>query len=303
MHVAQPSRASRRPRGASRSLRSDGNDLRYGEMTGDCDKNFLLVLEPNPMSLRTRFILPTSILALALVAGCGFRRVAPSCTSGCADLGPTPVDLAAATPDLVGPVTSDLLDSSGLTGVQGVGSTTVATVDLSKLGTVDWVHWGYPNSWDAVRKSGVTQRIGSFASISGNGVTGYTNSVVSFGWTDGAAPNQSVASTASGVFLVGQGDGFTLTVPAGLEPQTLELYVAGYQSAGELHAYLSDIPDQDYTDRSFARSGTGIDGQYNATYTLRFRSRSANQTLSLQWRAYSLSAADGNVALQAAALH
>jgi hypothetical protein len=191
----------------------------------------------------------------------------------------------------------DLGDDPSFRGVAGQGATTAANVDLTVEGTRNWVHWGYLAAAGTDRKAAAVS-LTDYATISGGPVDDYDNNTVLFRWSDGA-PDADVGGTSTGIFIRGADDGFRLAVPAGDVAQTLVVFVGGYKSRGALHAEVSDAPSLAYDDASFSRDDAGI---YNATYTLRFRAGSSGQTLTVKWAAQTISANDGNVALQAIAL-
>lgn len=218
----------------------------------------------------------------ALAAGCGFKPTQPA------------ADLGSAT---------DLYDP-GPAGLQGSGALTDATVDLTGVGTRDWIHWGYLGLEFVDRKAGNHDLISTYTEVGTANVAGYDNNTISYGWSDGDV-HPRLDGTTSGIYVVGMGNGFFFTVPAGTAPQTLEVYVGGYQSRGSFHAELSGgvgAGTATFDDNNFSRDDTGI---YNATYTLRFRTTDDGETLTVKWTAQSLTAGStgGNVAIQAAALH
>jgi len=179
----------------------------------------------------------------------------------------------------------------------GASELTPASVDLTAEGMRDWVHWGHQSPDGVDRNAAVTPLVSGLSLLGNVQLQGYGNNLVAFSWTNGT-PNAQVTTTA-GVFVVGVGRGFSVTVPANTTVQTVKLYVGGYQSRGQVRAHLSDSSVSDYIDATFSRSDGSL---YNATYTFTFKAASPNQTLILQWQALSLSQTDGNVTLQAVAL-
>jgi hypothetical protein len=221
-----------------------------------------------------------ALVLAAFAAGCGFKATQP------ADLG----------------TGTDLYDP-GPAGLQGAGALTDAAVDLTSVGTRDWIHWGYLGLEMIDRKASGHGLITTDTEIGTANVGGYANNTVSYAWSDGDV-HPRLDGTTSGIYVIGAGNGFFFTVPAGTAPQTLEVYVGGYQSRGQLHAELSGGAGggaASFDDSSFSRDDSV---PYNATYTLRFRTTSDGQTLTVKWTAQSLTAGSsgGNVTLQAAAL-
>jgi hypothetical protein len=188
-------------------------------------------------------------------------------------------------------------DGAGPGRLNGSGAATQLKVDLTSAGTIDWAHFGYPNSGDMDHKRNVSPQIGYYRTLSGYVPSLYTNDPVSFAWQDGTLTSM-VSGTTTGMYQTGVGDGFQFTVPASPEMHTLVVYVAGYRSNGKLTASLSDHSAPDYSDASFSRSDDQI---YDATYTLTFNAAGPGETLTVTWAAASV-IMDGNVALQGAAL-
>jgi hypothetical protein len=240
--------------------------------------------------MRARLLVP--LLFAFPYTGCGFRAVQAPDLSTNGD----GKDMAAALDIAVAPPAD--LTASTLRGVLGAGAISVSAVDLTQRGTRDWEHWGYLTASGVDRKANVTAALGAFSELGSAAVQYYDNNTTNFSWSDGDL-HPSVAGTTTGVYIVGVNEGFRLTVPADVVEQTLELYVGGFHGRGALHAEVSDAPLLGYDDASFSRDDAGL---FNATYTLRFRAASAGQTLTVTWSAQSLSQADGNVTLQAAAL-
>jgi hypothetical protein len=221
------------------------------------------------------------------------------------DLGIEPPDLASAdggrpAGDLALPVV-DLARPADLTPVTGhlTGSAgaTLALVDLSSEGVIDWAHWGFPVGGDEDHKAAVTSEISYYTTLSGNTATGYANNPSRFAWHDGTLTTTE-AGTPTGMYRQGVADGFRITVPASTKSRTLLVFVGGYRSNGKLSVSLSDHSAPDYVDASFSRTDTQI---YNVTYTLVFNAAHDGETLAVIWEAASV-VMDGNVALEAAAL-
>lgn len=221
---------------------------------------------------------PWLYLTLALICpACGFHAAARGSDGGAPDLGG--------------------LDLGFALGLSGSAAVSASTIDLTNEGTRDWAHWGYQQPSAVDRKALATSLLPNQIPIGAGALQTYTNDSVIYTWSDGA--EHPTLSTSGGIYQLGTDGGFTLDIPADPAGQTLLLYVGGYKSRGELHATLSDAPDQAYDDASFSGDN---DLEYNATYTVHFRAASPGQRLSIVWRAQSTSAADGNVTLQAAAL-
>jgi hypothetical protein len=124
----------------------------------------------------------------------------------------------------------------------------------------------------------------------------YLDNINGYSWTDGM-PTVNAVATRSGIYIVGTGNSFTITVPADTTSRTVKVYVGGWMSAGTLTAHLSDNSTADYTDSSFSNNGAS----YYAVYTITYKASAANQNLTVRWQMAS-GAAGGNVTLQAVTL-
>jgi len=179
---------------------------------------------------------------------------------------------------------------AGSGSLQGSGTSANTAVNLTTVGTTDWVHWG-----DSAlnRKAAVTPQLSTYTAVGGAPQI-YGNDARSLSWTDGT-PTASIASDTNGFYLGGSGAGFSFTAPADNTTRTLSVYVGGYASGGTLTAHLSDGSAADFTDvTAFAN------GQYDRNYTLTYNAAAAGQTLTITWV---MSAGGGNVTLNGAALH
>jgi hypothetical protein len=182
--------------------------------------------------------------------------------------------------------------SGGL--LSGGSASSPPAVQLSNEGTDDWAHWGLNAAGDFDHKSGVTQQIARYAQIGSGTVARYTSNLVKYSWT-GGTPTASSTETDAAVFLVGNGQGFRITVPADSTQRTLKLYVGGWQAACHVRAFLSDGSATEYTD-SYDAAATSV----NKVYTLTFKAASTGQSLIVEATVDSQHDPNGNVTLQAA---
>ncbi|MGA2882860.1 MAG: hypothetical protein ABSG13_28250, partial [Bryobacteraceae bacterium] len=183
---------------------------------------------------------------------------------------------------------------SGGGALAGSGTTSSAAVNLTSEGSADWVHWG---DGTLNRKSGVTPQLSTFTSVGGAGASVYGNDPRPVNWTDGT-PVASNTNNTNGVFIAGEGQGFSFTAPADTATRTLVVHVGGWYSEGTLTAHLSDQSAPDYTDVTTSAM-IGANGQYDCNYTLTYSAASSGQILTVSWI---MSSGSGNVTLNAAAL-
>ncbi|MBB4690527.1 hypothetical protein [Paractinoplanes abujensis] len=109
-------------------------------------------------------------------------------------------------------------------------------VDLSAEGTSDWVHWGLDGTFSLERDRG-----GDFRILEGAPTAPrfrHSLSPAQFTWS-GGDPVATAAGTRTGIRTCGQGNGFTLSAPAGTTPRILKLYLGSVSARGKLTARLS----------------------------------------------------------------
>jgi hypothetical protein len=173
-----------------------------------------------------------------------------------------------------------------------------ATVNLTSEGSADWIHWGLETNSLFNRKSTATPQLGDFTKIGDNPVQRYANNFTGYSWTDGT-PSASAANSHGGVFIIGAGQGFALTLPADAVLRTVKVYVGLYGAQGSFQAYLSDFSAPAYTDESLE----GVFDSDYGVYTLSYTAAGAGKTLNIRYRARQLYDGDfGNVTLQAVTL-
>jgi hypothetical protein len=188
-------------------------------------------------------------------------------------------DLAAASDDQS--VTDDLADAGDdaasdltltpLLDVQRMDFT--GTVSLTSEGMTDWMHFGLMVASDVNRKTGANL---VSASIIGTPLQ-WGSYVPSFNWTDGT-PTTS-ASTHSGIYVDGMGNGYHISVPADTTTRSVNVYVSQYGSMGLFIAHLSD---QSLPDAVVSHTVDTI-ASYPQVYRVRYRAMQPGQSLSLAW--------------------
>jgi hypothetical protein len=197
-------------------------------------------------------------------------------------------------PAAVAAATFSLSNFLGGGTLSGSGNSSTAAVNLTAVGTGDWVHLGDPNA-PLNRKSGVSPQIGQI-NVVGQATGTYSTELRLMSWTDGT-PLASNSADANGAYVYYPQNGYSFTVPADVNMRTLSVYVGGYASAGTLTARLSDLSAADYVDTTADTSGA-----YDRNYTLIFSAASPGQTLMVSWMSASPTGNLGNVTLSGAAL-
>ncbi|RLP99619.1 hypothetical protein EAD98_01750 [Micromonospora sp. CV4] len=126
---------------------------------------------------------------------------------------------------------------SGSTPVLSVSRAEVpAEVDLTAVGSRDWMHWGLHGGNSTVRK-----RAGSGEIIDGGGAgtrVGWDGNQEVVSWRDGTS-ERSVRGSPNGVYTCGAGNGFSLAVAGSGEPRVVQLYAGTWMARGRLEARLS----------------------------------------------------------------
>ncbi|MEN3327397.1 MAG: hypothetical protein V7638_2204 [Acidobacteriota bacterium] len=178
-----------------------------------------------------------------------------------------------------------------------VSPTQPYTVNLTNEGTLDWAHWGNGGAAVFNHKNNVTQQISNFTPIGAGTVMWLADNPSGFTWT-GGTPTASATNVHTGVFLIGVGNGFQLTVPADTNLKTLRLNLGLWKARGVLEATLSDGSAAPYIDNSLINQL----GTSNGTYTLSFAAASAGQTLTIKYTVQAIYNASGNVTLESASL-
>ncbi|MFC4018883.1 hypothetical protein ACFOW4_13150 [Micromonospora sp. GCM10011542] len=168
-----------------------------------------------------------------------------------------------------------------------------AEVDLTAVGTRDWMHWGLRGGDSTVRKR---DGAGEILDEGGAGTrVGWDGNQEVFSWRDGT-PERSVTDTPNGIYTCGTGSGFALAVAGSGELRTVHLYAGIWMARGRLEARLASgglsttlRMEDPYTSQS-------------AQFTVRFRAPKGAR-LVLTWTVEKVFTEHcGNVGLQALAL-
>jgi hypothetical protein len=172
-----------------------------------------------------------------------------------------------------------------------------STINLTAEGLIDWAHWGYSTPTSFNHKAGVASEISNFTLIGTGPVLQFGDNFTGYSWTDGA-PQARATRATSGIYVIGEGNGFEISVPADTTMKTLKVYVGAYAAQMHFEAGLSDNSAPPYVDESFENPADGP----NRIYTLNFAASSAGQRLTVRfWVMTNLGQWD-NVTLQAAVL-
>ena len=148
--------------------------------------------------------------------------------------------------------------------------------NLTTAGSVDWVHWGLNGPTSIDRKANANRQLGALSVVGANALESYANNPVGFEWSDGA-PTVLQSGNNTGVYVAGQGNGFTFSAAADTSARTLTVYTGVYKAQACLIAQLSDASAPIYQDCSVINNN----GQTSAAYTLDYEAASTGQTLNV----------------------
>jgi hypothetical protein len=192
----------------------------------------------------------------------------------------------------------DLLPEPDLGGwVQPVWHDPTGNLDLTMDGTLDWAHWGLYGENSVERRAGVTPLITAIP-IGTGPLHQYTDNHVVFSWSNGQ-PAGAVNATPTGVFIVGQGNGFQVQVPAESTPHRLKVYLSAFGADYQLTGHISDGSFVDYVDQQYYQLADN--GLYRV-YTFTYKSATPGTIFTVSWIDTHDHFGGANVTLQAATL-
>ncbi|GAA2645202.1 hypothetical protein [Paractinoplanes durhamensis] len=205
------------------------------------------------------------------------------------DLGRTEVG----EPPAAAPTTTTTASAAPVTPLLTVTAGAVPnTVDLSREGTRDWIHWGLTDGKSVDRKSGVAATIQDLGSPGPRGR--YDNNPQLFTWSDGN-PNRFTGGTPTGIYTCGKDAGFVVRVPASTATRTVHLYAGVWQANARLTVTLDGATP-------VARTLTNTQAISTARFEIRFRA-AAGSKLTMTWTATDVyNRTCGNVDMQAVTL-
>jgi hypothetical protein len=178
------------------------------------------------------------------------------------------VDLSVADLSVPPDMTVVILPVGKLMGTQAIGPAT-----LTLTGAGDWLHLGLNTAGDVNRKNLGAAQI-QFANT--GTLTRYTQYSTGVTWSDGT-PTAAVVNSTAGDYVLGPGNGFTITVPADLTQRTLTLLL-NVGGTGQLTASLSDASAANYV-----ASASGANNGATVLYTLQYAATAPGRTLTVTW--------------------
>jgi hypothetical protein len=149
-------------------------------------------------------------------------------------------------------------------------------VNLSMVGTLDWVHWGLTNAGDFNHKSGVSSQISSFTVLGSEMVQRFAQEFTGFSWM-GGTPTAVMAETRSAATIPRMGSGYRFTVGCDGGTHTLRVYLGGYASRGRFEARITG------TTLSYGDQARMSFSDWVAMYVVEFRCAKPS-TLEVEWR-------------------
>jgi hypothetical protein len=176
-----------------------------------------------------------------------------------------------------------------------------SNVNLTAIGSVDWVHWGLYTATSVNRKYGVPEMIGQARPVGADvSVFQFSDNFNGYSWSDGY-PEVEMTNSTTGIWayaVPNRGSGFELSVPAGTHEMVLQVFVGAFAGQGLFEAALSDQSGSWTNSALDNSSGNGPSG----VYTVRYSALSDGQWLRIRWTLLHGTTATANVTLQAAAL-
>ena len=106
-----------------------------------------------------------------------------------------------------------------------------ASVDLTAVGSIDWVHWGYAPV-DVDRMAGGNQ-VSDWSTINGGDPGATTIVGTSYSWTNGIEGGEVISSSKTGLRVFAVGKGLRITVPASTTLRRLKFYVGATKAGRE----------------------------------------------------------------------
>jgi hypothetical protein len=179
--------------------------------------------------------------------------------------------------DLSGPPD---LRPGGFLSVSSVSST--ADVDLTAVGTADWVHWGTNLPADVDRKASGNNQISDVTRVDGAPLPSRSStSPITFKWSDGLGTighNASSGGTDTSIFFTS--GGLSITAPADKTRRRLLAYVGLYHSKAQMRITLSDGSADPYNDTMWQRDD---DTALGIVYTIDYSAAGPGQTVTVTW--------------------
>jgi hypothetical protein len=184
------------------------------------------------------------------------------------------------------------------------GEPTPSAVDLTRLGSSDWAHWGFSSATDLDQKATGNTQITLFRP------NPYPYTFVQYGtnptayfWQDGfngsgRHPKAMGNGTPTGINV--PGGFFDIEAPADTTVRVLRVYVGAFKAAGQISVSLDREPElPPYKDQQFSDDGSGSGSDW--VYTITYAASTPGQKVLVQWSAVG-AYVGGNVTLQSAAL-
>ena len=130
------------------------------------------------------------------------------------------------------------VQAAGTGSLGGAVSTTPGAVNLTTLGTADWVQFGVGQVVPGiVRKASGGSQISGYTIVGAGPAKPYIDDLRPASWSDGT-PTASGTNNRSGVYIDAVGNGYSITVPAGTASRTVTMLVGGW----ELRRHLARAP-------------------------------------------------------------
>ena len=186
--------------------------------------------------------------------------------------------------------------------IQGIAQESEKVVNLTELGTNDWIRLGNNEGIALERKQDASEKIGLYL-IGNKKVTKMKDSIVKFNWDNGTYEKTAKDTQYGAVFnpmsgdINAKGDLWMLTAPADTKERTLRIYVSSWAANATFKAYLSDNSAIPEIYKVESPSGS----QYKV-FEIRYKASSKNQALCVKSSVDKKFNGNGNTTLLAATL-
>ncbi len=170
--------------------------------------------------------------------------------------------------------------------------------NLTSEGSIDWIQWGLNAASDVNHKAAVSQQISNYT-LQGNGtVRRDATNPINFTWSNGS-PTKSVVKSSGGIYVTGNNNGFSITVPANTTPRTLRIYAGANLARGLFTASLNGtMKENGALDMTHDPTRTAD----NALYTINYSTNMPNQSLTITYTVMNSNGSGGYILLEAATL-
>lgn len=205
-----------------------------------------------------------------------------------------PATLVATWETVAAPACTENLCLSTLA-TQQCGSSEGSQIDLTTEGHDDWLHFVDDVSGDGVNRKATGGSSIQAKTLDGQKPKSYSNDATTFSWEDGDSSKPSASGVPTGVYVEGQNQGFSITVPVGSSGSAdVQVWLGTYNSDGFFAAELSDGSAPAVNGTVSCHEQTGNEG-----ISLQIKNATPGSTVTVT---FTQTSDEGNITLQAVAV-